>query len=76
MQKSGFFLFGEKSRRSNGSLNDFVSFLDMGESSTEEERKKEREKNFFVRKSWQQGSKRDSDSFLPLKQRTAIEIGE
>ena len=43
MQKSGFFLFGEKSRRSNGSLNDFVSFLDMGESSTEEEeRKKEK----------------------------------
>ena len=48
-----FFLFGEKSRRSNGSLNDFVSFLDMGESSTEEkERKKEklfREKNLATR---------------------------
>ena len=49
LQKSGFFLFGEKSRRSNGSLNDFVSFLDMGESSTEEERKKERKREKLFR---------------------------
>ena len=67
--KRDSFYFREMSRFYNGSLNDFVSFLDVGESWTEG---KEKDKTLlFVWKSWQQGSKRDSNSFY-LKTKNSL----